>query len=54
MDVQELQQTKLITAIKTPYELNGRIDLPAFDRHVDNQVLFLFRRHTKLARMAMG
>lgn len=38
MDVQELQQTKLITAIKTPYELNGRIDLPAFDRHVDNQI----------------
>lgn len=36
--VEELQHTKLITAIKTPYELDGRIDLSAFDRHVDNQI----------------
>ncbi len=36
----ELKQTKLITAIKTPYEPNGRIDLPAFDRFVRHQVQF--------------
>lgn len=35
---EQLRNTKLITAIKTPYELDGRIDLPAFDRHVDHQV----------------
>lgn len=35
---EELKQTKLITAVKTPYEPNGRIDLPAFDRLVQHQV----------------
>lgn len=35
---EDLRHTKLITAIKTPYELDGRIDLSAFDRHVDNQI----------------
>ena len=35
---EELRQTKLITAIKTPYLANGKFDLPAFDRIVQHQV----------------
>ena len=33
-----VQQAKLITAIKTPYTATGRIDIEAFDRHVEHQI----------------
>lgn len=35
----QLKQTHLITAIKTPYIDNGKFDLPAFDRLVEHQVM---------------
>lgn len=35
----ELKRTSLITAIKTPYLKNGRIDIDAYDRHLENQVV---------------
>lgn len=35
----QLKQTSLITAIKTPYLDNGKFDLPTFDRFVERQVM---------------
>lgn len=33
-----VQETRLITAIKTPYLTNGRFDLEAYDAHVQTQI----------------
>ena len=30
---------RLITAVKTPYLTNGKFDLPAYDRIVENQIV---------------
>lgn len=38
----QLKQTSLITAIKTPYLDNGKFDLPTFDRFVEHQVMHAF------------
>lgn len=35
----QLKQTRLITAIKTPYLDNGKFNLPTFDRFVEHQVM---------------
>jgi len=35
---EQLQQARLITALKTPYLQNGKFDLPAYDRMVQHQV----------------
>lgn len=35
---QKIQNLRLMTAIKTPYNSNGRIDLASFDRHVEHQI----------------
>ncbi|EEH59937.1 dihydrodipicolinate synthase chloroplast precursor [Micromonas pusilla CCMP1545] len=36
--VEEIQKTRLITAIKTPYLASGKIDLAAYDKLVENQI----------------
>ena len=36
--VQRIQTKKLITAIKTPYLSNGKIDLNSFDYHIEKQL----------------
>ena len=33
-----IQELRLMTAIKTPYDRAGRLDLAAFDRHVEDQI----------------
>ena len=38
MEIKEIQSKKLITAIKTPYLLDGQIDIETFDRLVDRQI----------------
>lgn len=38
MDIEEVKQLRLITAIKTPYLPDGRFDLEAFDDLVRQQV----------------
>jgi 4-hydroxy-tetrahydrodipicolinate synthase len=35
-----LQESRLITAVKTPYLANGRIDIPAYDAHMERQIEF--------------
>lgn len=35
---EELQQLRLISAVKTPYLENGKFDLEAYDEHVENQI----------------
>eukprot|EP00416_Gambierdiscus_australes_P032062 CAMPEP_0171091110 /NCGR_PEP_ID=MMETSP0766_2-20121228/32239_1 /TAXON_ID=439317 /ORGANISM="Gambierdiscus australes, Strain CAWD 149" /LENGTH=328 /DNA_ID=CAMNT_0011549171 /DNA_START=53 /DNA_END=1039 /DNA_ORIENTATION=- len=37
--VQRIRQLHLMTAIKTPYREDGDIDLAAFDRHVEHQII---------------
>ena len=34
----KIQELRLMTAIKTPYQPNGEIDLKAFDRHCEHQL----------------
>lgn len=36
--VEQLQKTRLITAIKTPYLQNGKFDLKAYDRFLEKQI----------------
>jgi len=36
--VEDLQKTRLITALKTPYLENGRFDLPAYDAFLEKQI----------------
>eukprot|EP00213_Chloropicon_mariensis_P003339 CAMPEP_0197475606 /NCGR_PEP_ID=MMETSP1309-20131121/7057_1 /TAXON_ID=464262 /ORGANISM="Genus nov. species nov., Strain RCC998" /LENGTH=389 /DNA_ID=CAMNT_0043015699 /DNA_START=111 /DNA_END=1280 /DNA_ORIENTATION=- len=36
--VEQLQKTRLITAIKTPYLENGKFDLKAYDRFLEKQI----------------
>ena len=36
--VELLKQTRLITAIKTPYREDGKFDLRAYDAHVQRQI----------------
>ncbi|MBE0371102.1 4-hydroxy-tetrahydrodipicolinate synthase [Pseudoalteromonas aurantia 208] len=36
--IQTIKQASLITAIKTPYTMNGEIDLDAYDRLVETQI----------------
>lgn len=38
LDVQKIQSKRLITAIKTPYLKNGKIDLKSFDQHAELQI----------------
>lgn len=40
MNISQIRQKSLITAIKTPFNHNGKIDLKAFDRLVDKQIEF--------------
>lgn len=35
---QKIQKLRLMTAIKTPYQDNGAVDLPTFDKHVEHQL----------------
>ncbi|TMP31852.1 4-hydroxy-tetrahydrodipicolinate synthase [Pseudoalteromonas rubra] len=37
-NIETIKQASLITAIKTPYDLHGNIDLAGFDRLVDAQI----------------
>lgn len=36
--VRSIMKLRLITAIKTPYRMDGNIDYPAFDKHCEHQV----------------
>ena len=36
--VDEIRATRLITAIKTPYLTNGKVDLSAYDALVEKQI----------------
>jgi len=38
MSVADIKKLRLMTAIKTPYRLDGNIDYVAYDKHVDHQV----------------
>eukprot|EP00798_Chlamydomonas_sp_ICE-L_P024710 gene24710-10348_t len=38
MSVEAMRKLKLITAVKTPYLKNGKFDLPAYDRLVEDQI----------------
>jgi len=40
MNISQIRQNSLITAIKTPFNHNGKIDLEAFDKLVDKQIEF--------------
>lgn len=38
VSVEDIKKCRLITAIKTPYNTNGSIDIPAFDRMMEAQI----------------
>ncbi len=40
MNISQIRQKSLITAIKTPFNRNGKIDLVAFDKLVEKQIEF--------------
>ena len=40
LNVQKIQSARLITAIKTPFKYDGKIDLKSFDNHAEKQLKF--------------
>jgi 4-hydroxy-tetrahydrodipicolinate synthase len=38
VEVDRIRKLRLITAVKTPYRMDGKFDLPAYDRILENQI----------------